>query len=381
MRTRQQYDARGKELKSAAIQGVRTPQVEEWLTLSQAPPSEARRQLLARVIARSKARAERQARVDALIKARNTPKPRGIFYFRYIAPSTEVRVSKEEQAALKLAAEERAARKARVDCLMELRTAGGIRHHGGYYGHYISGWVDLSGQWLGGILDRADISVDFKSIFVVMPFRLVRKTRLRNGAPVNRVRLVNEEPAEMPREPEIDWSTRRRLTRHAQRLQQLEDLCVAKPYERPGPETPLEEDWRLAMQSLADFSEEMVALQEQEWQDAFDSLAAWADFQVANCYFSENYRPPTIPMIGTQAYFEFARDRRERHAFARLAHSNMLKDHRKQERWRAAGPTDGKSVELEWANPNNLRHSYQRPKGVGDLQWFDDADSLLYTRT
>ncbi|KAJ7254903.1 hypothetical protein C8J57DRAFT_1236637 [Mycena rebaudengoi] len=355
MRTRQQYDARGKELKSAAIQGVRTPQVEEWLTLSQAPPSEARRQLLARVIARSKAQAERQARVDALIKARNTPKPRGIFYFRYIAPSTEVQVSKEEQAALKLAAEERAARKARVDCLMELRTAGGIRRHG-----------DLSGQWLGRILDRADISVDFKSIFVVMPFRLVRKTRLRNGAPVNRVRLVNEEPAEMPREPEIDWSTRRRLTRHAQRLQQLEDLCVAKPYERPGPETPLEEDWRQAMQSLADFSEEMVALQEQEWQDAFDSLAAWAEYYWSSS--CENYRPPTIPMIGTQAYFEFARDRRERHAFARLAHSNMLKDHRKQERWRAAGPTDGKSVELEWANPNNLRHSYQCLKGVGDLQ-------------
>jgi hypothetical protein len=85
------------------------------------------------VIARSKERAERQARVDALIRARNAPKRRGLLYFQLNAPTEKRGISKEEQAALKLAGEERAARKARVDHLMKLRMAGGIRRFGSCY--------------------------------------------------------------------------------------------------------------------------------------------------------------------------------------------------------------------------------------------------------
>ncbi|KAJ7245596.1 hypothetical protein C8J57DRAFT_1242184 [Mycena rebaudengoi] len=150
MRTcNQLYDSNSRDFKSAAIKGIQTPQVQEWLGLSRAPPTEARRQLLERVIARGKERAERQARVDALIRARNAPKSRGLLYYRLTAvvPS-EVRViSKEEQAALKLAEEERkraeeerkraeqerVVRKARLDDLAKLRTASDVRWFGSYY--------------------------------------------------------------------------------------------------------------------------------------------------------------------------------------------------------------------------------------------------------
>jgi hypothetical protein len=83
------------------------------------------------------------------------------------------------------------------------------------------------------------------------------------------------EQEEMPREPETDWYTRRLNARRARRLQHFEDLQLTTPYVRPGPETPLEEDWRLSMQNLADFAEGMVAEQEQGWQDAFQSIADW----------------------------------------------------------------------------------------------------------
>ncbi|KAJ7265091.1 hypothetical protein C8J57DRAFT_1718403 [Mycena rebaudengoi] len=127
------------DFKSAAIKGVRTPQVQEWLSLSRAPPTEARRQLLERVIARSKERAERQARVDALVRMRNAPRSRGLLYYRLTAvartPSSEkpAGISKEEQAVLKLVEEERAERKAKLDALDKLRTANEVRWFGSYY--------------------------------------------------------------------------------------------------------------------------------------------------------------------------------------------------------------------------------------------------------
>ncbi|KAJ7214611.1 hypothetical protein C8J57DRAFT_1255723 [Mycena rebaudengoi] len=505
MRTRQQlFDSKSRDFKSAAIKGVQTPQVQEWLGLSCAPPSEARRQLLARVIARSKERAERQARVDALIRACNAPKRRGLLYFRLTVPSTKKRgISKEEQAALNLASEEQAARKGRpttlrnltslsrstlktlrlllygrivvADCgqtlvqslasnkelppmvhsilflpsalaiegpmwecvLHELTnltqlgisghtrlTTGGLNDISFKLLSFISFsncppvWADLlqlqlrlevleiCGDLLGptpllpdirsACLDPAvaakmlecnclpdvefflrnltdqSISVrdlmrfsvarpglqclrlrctqffrpvdnvptllkelyslvfdsdpswvrtsiqeplaytlhstavrllaidlpqlrkahsisswedlttliyqDSNNIFNtcifsgLMPFRLVHKTRIHDGKPVNRVRLVTEI---IPRQPEMDWYTRRLNTQRARRLQRLEDLRLARPYERPGPETPLDEDWHLSMQSLADFAEEMVAEQDQGWQDAFQRIADW----------------------------------------------------------------------------------------------------------
>ncbi|KAJ7231807.1 hypothetical protein C8J57DRAFT_1730064 [Mycena rebaudengoi] len=150
----------------------------------------------------------------------------------------------------------------------------------------------------GGISDGPD------DCFMPSSFHLVRKTRIRDGKPVNRVRLVRVEPERMPLEPIMDWLTQRSAARRAEleRLQRLEDLRLATPYERPGPETPLERDWRLSMQDLADFVEEVIAEQEQAWQDAFQSIADW---------HSENFRPPRIPQIGTQAYFDFVRERRE----------------------------------------------------------------------
>ncbi|KAJ7204611.1 hypothetical protein C8J57DRAFT_1259273 [Mycena rebaudengoi] len=569
MRTRQQlFDSKSRDFKSAAIKGVQTPQVQEWLGLSRAPPSEARRQLLAWVIARSKEQAERQARVDTLIRARNAPKRRGLLYFRLTAPSTKKRgISKEEQAALNLAGEERAARKARVDHLMKLRMPTTLRNltslsrstlktlrpllyrrivvancgqtlvqslasnkelppmvHSilflpsalaiegpmwervlheltnltqlGISGHtrltrgglndisfkllsFISFsncppvWADLlqlqlrlevleiRGDLLGptpllpalrsACLDPAvaakmlernclpdiefflhnltdqSISVrdlmrfsvarpglqrlrlrctqffclvdnvptllkelyslvfdsdpswvrtsiqeplaytlhstavrllaidlpqlrkcdkieksilsnycrppapiqsvhsisswedltmliyqDSNNIFNtcifsgLMPFRLVRKTHIRDGKPVNRVHLATVEQEIIPRQPEMDWYTRRLNTQRARRLQRLEDLCLARPYERPGPETPRDEDWRLSMQSLADFAKEMVAEQEQGWQDAFQRIADW---------HIENFQPPPIPRIGTEVYFEFGPLVNGRHDF------------------------------------------------------------------
>ncbi|KAJ7265122.1 hypothetical protein C8J57DRAFT_1230156 [Mycena rebaudengoi] len=191
----------------------------------------------------------------------------------------------------------------------------------------ISSWEDLT-----TLIYQDSNNIFNTCIFSgLMPFRLVRKTRIRDGKPVNRVRLVTVEQEIIPRQPEMDWYTRRLNTQRARRLQRLEDLRLARPYERPGPETPLDEDWHLSMQSLADFAEEMVAEQEQGWQDAFQRIADW---------HIENFQPPPIPRIGTEAYFEFVRNRRERFAFAQ-------------------GPLV------------NGRHDFPRPHGIGNLQYGD----------
>ncbi|KAJ7265090.1 hypothetical protein C8J57DRAFT_1511651 [Mycena rebaudengoi] len=186
-----------------------------------------------------------------------------------------------------------------------------------------------------------------------MPLRLVRKTRIRDGKLVRRVRLVSVEREPMPREPITDWSTRRQTARSAEDLRLLADLRLATPYERPGPETPLETAWRMLMQDIADFAEETVAEQEQAWQDAFQGLADW---------HNENFRPPRIPQIGTQAYFEFVRDQRERFALAqagpdvpvlRRAHDGFAEPGYRplQQGWTAS-----------------QRHDFARTTGLNDLQ-------------
>ncbi|KAJ7225148.1 hypothetical protein C8J57DRAFT_1535413 [Mycena rebaudengoi] len=238
--------------------------------------------------------------------------------------------------------------------------------------HPISGWDDLTGQLLGGILVRADIS-GFNNRYIgilylfsgLMPFRLDRKTRIRDGKPVNRVRLVSVEQDPMPLEPETDWYTRRLNARRVRRLQHLEDLRLATPYVRPRPETHLEEDWHLSMQNLANFAEETVAEQEQDWQNAFQSIADW---------HIENFRPPRIPRIGTQAYFEFVRNRRERFTFTedRVAQAVHRREHERLLESGYRPVTDAEGLHRAWASVNPLangRHDFLRAHGIGNLQY------------
>ncbi|KAJ7262552.1 hypothetical protein C8J57DRAFT_1632449 [Mycena rebaudengoi] len=671
MRTRNQlYDSNSRDFKSAAIKGIQTPQVQEWLGLSRAPPTEARRQLLERVIARGKEHPERQARVDALIRARNAPKSHGLLYYRLIAvvPSEARAISKEEQAALKLAEEERkraeqerVVRKARLDDLAKLRTASNVRWFGSYYvmatrisrpmpftlsqevftriasytqpttlrdlttlsrltlntlrpllygrivvadsaqvlvnslasnpelppmvhsilflpsALVIEGpiwervlcqltnltqlgisdhmrltqgrlhnmsfqllsfvsfsdcppvWADLlqqqrqleileiRGDLLGQtpllpalqtaclnaavaaemlelnhlpdveflVQHPADPSIspqhlrrfshalpglerlrlrctqlvcfldnalpllqELRSLVVdgdpswttnllakhfrsaaslLLPKQLPQMRKVRfvsayrhpdvskmsrqgaaefnlteqtadGGCAINGDLLTREptdwaewysdpgllkhmrpehmfhafkfssrsqdahprrkacelcssEPERMPLEPIMDWLMQRSAARHAELecLQRLEDLRLATPYERPGPETPLERDWCLSMQDLADFAEEVIAEREQAWQDTFQSIVDW---------HSENFRPPRIPQIGTQAYFDFVGERRERLALAQV-HLYSPVRHRVHGAYRPLR-----------AGANSLaeRHNMARPQGFGQLQ-------------
>ncbi|KAJ7242246.1 hypothetical protein C8J57DRAFT_1244124 [Mycena rebaudengoi] len=175
----------------------------------------------------------------------------------------------------------------------------------------------------------------------------------------------NFEQDPMPLEPETDWYTRCLNARRVRRLQHLEDLRLATPYVRPGPETHLEEDWRLSMQNLANFAEETVAEQEQDWQNAFQSIADW---------HIENFRPPRIPRIGTQAYFEFVRNRRERFTFTedRVAQAVHRREHERLLESGYRPVTDAEGLHRAWASVNPLangRHDFLRAHGIGNLQY------------
>jgi hypothetical protein len=68
-------------------------------------------------------------------------------------------------------------------------------------------------------------------------------------------------------------------------------------------------------------------------------------FHADRC-FSENFQPPPIPRIGTQAYFEFVCNRRE-HLHRALASVNPLM---------------------------NGRHDFPQAPGIGDLQYGERYD-------
>ncbi|KAJ7248074.1 hypothetical protein C8J57DRAFT_1240584 [Mycena rebaudengoi] len=50
------------------------------------------------------------------------------------------------------------------------------------------------------------------------------------------------------------------------------------PYARMGPETPIEKEWRISMQGVADLAEEWVAEGEAKWQADYQLLADWSQW-------------------------------------------------------------------------------------------------------
>jgi hypothetical protein len=95
---------------------------------------------------------------------------------------------------------------------------------------------------------------------------------------------------------------------------------------------------------------------------------------LADCCFSENFRPPRIPRIGTQAYFEFVRNRRERFTFTedRVAQAVHRREHERLLESGYRPVTDAEGLHRAWASVNPLangRHNFLRAHGIGNLQY------------
>ncbi|KAJ7215150.1 hypothetical protein C8J57DRAFT_1600431 [Mycena rebaudengoi] len=84
-----------------------------------------------------------------------------------------------------------------------------------------------------------------------------------------------------PAPGEADWLTEVPVwsplpSRHRPRSQEHIGAVATTPYARMGPETPIEEEWRLSMQGVADLAEEWVAEGEAKWQADYQLLGDWS---------------------------------------------------------------------------------------------------------
>ncbi|KAJ7232566.1 hypothetical protein C8J57DRAFT_1533041 [Mycena rebaudengoi] len=96
-----------------------------------------------------------------------------------------------------------------------------------------------------------------------------------------RVRRKNPAAGEDRLWPLADWLTEIPVwsplpSRYRPQSQDDIGAVETTPYTRMGPETPIEKEWRVSMQGVADLAEEWVAEGEAKWQADYQLLADWS---------------------------------------------------------------------------------------------------------
>ncbi|KAJ7212361.1 hypothetical protein C8J57DRAFT_1733138 [Mycena rebaudengoi] len=116
-----------------------------------------------------------------------------------------------------------------------------------------------------------------------------------------RVRRKNPAAGEDRLWPLADWLTEVPVwaplpSRHRPHSQDSIGAVGTTPYTRMGPETPIEKEWRVSMQAVADLAEEWVAEGEAKWQTDYQLLADWSQ---------QLFGLMPMPAPGTDAHWIF----------------------------------------------------------------------------